>query len=240
MIELINADFLDVNNAFIKNVDLIFADPPDGIGMKYCGYNDHISPDDYYEKLLQWLHKMNTLTNGPIFLTFNSKWTREVEDIIYRLNIPLVQRIQWYFTFGQDQTSKGKYALCYRPIYWLKSDFVQTHNIKIPSARQEKYHDKRASSTGKMPPNVWEFPRICGTFKERRKWVPTQINEAIIERIIRGHCRPGGRVLDPFIGSGSTAIVCQKLGFDCLGIEISETTAQKTAKYLEITAKKYA
>lgn len=238
MIELINSDFLDVPTCSIGRVDLIFADPPDGIGMKYNGYNDNISPDDYYIKLSHWLHKMNTLTEGPIFFTFNSRWTREVEDIIYKLNIPLIQRIQWYFTFGQDQTSKGKYALCYRPIYWLKSDFVQPHNIKIPSARQEKYHDKRAATSGKMPTNVWEFPRICGTFKERRKWVPTQINEAVIERIIRGHCLPGGRVLDPFLGSGSTAVVCQRLEIDCIGIEISNTTAQKTAEYLGITVRK--
>lgn len=85
-----------------------------------------------------------------------------------------------------------------------------------------------------MPSNVWEFSRICGTFKERRNWMPTQLPEAMIQRIVKGHCCPGGRVLDPFIGSGTTAIVCQQLGLDCIGIDVDKKTIQKTSEYLGV------
>lgn len=192
-------------------------------------------PSEEYEANIRlWLVIMESLTKGPIFFTFNEKYIREVEHAIDVLGIPLIQRLQWYYTFGQDQTSKGKYALCFRPIYWLNSDYVQPKEIKVPSARQAKYNDKRAAKGGKMPANVWEFSRICGTFKERRKHCPTQLPEALVERIVRGHCLPGGRVLDPFIGSGTTAIVCQRLDVDCVGIEISEPIIQKTADYLGV------
>lgn len=85
-----------------------------------------------------------------------------------------------------------------------------------------------------MPENIWAFSRVCGTHGQRRKWCPTQLNEDLVERIIKGHCKPGGRVLDPFIGSGTTAIVAQRLGVDCVGIDISKQIIEKTAEHLGV------
>lgn len=234
MIELIHGRFELIGRTTIGKVDLIVADPPDNIGKKYDGFKDRLPVEEYEANILCWLCKMTDLTNGPIFFTFNEKWTKTVENAIEELSIPLIQRLQWYYTFGQDQTHNNKYALCYRPLYWLNSAYVCPKQIKVPSARQTKYKDKRAAPEGKMPANIWEFPRICGTFKERRNWLPTQLPEALVERIIKGHRPSGGRVLDPFIGSGTTAIVCDKLGIDCLGIEISKPIIQKTAEYLGV------
>lgn len=236
MITLINNKFEDTPKDEIGPVDLIIADPPDNIGMKYNDFIDSYSDDDYYRLLILWLDYMKKLTDGPIFLTFNQKWTKEIEHLIGILSIPLIQRLQWYFKFGQDQTSNNKYGLCYRPIYWLNSDFIIPENIKVPSARQEKYNDKRARSGGKLPSNVWEYARICGTFKERRKYCPTQLPEALVERIIRGHCRKGGRVLDPFSGSGTTSFVCSRLGVECIGIDVSETCINETTKIIKNVA----
>jgi len=234
MIKLIHGKFELIPQSTIGKVDLIIADPPDNIGLKYNGFNDNKPKQEYITNLQLWLTKMANLTEGPIFFTFNEKWTQTVENIIEAIGIPLIQRLQWYFTFGQDQTSRGKYSLCYRPIYWLNSDYIQPKRIKVPSARQTEYSDKRAAKCGKMPANVWEFSRICGTFKERRPWSPTQLPEAMIERIIKGHCRPNGRVLDPFMGTGTTAKVCQRLGLDCVSIEISEPCIKATATHLEV------
>lgn len=234
MLKLIHGKFEKVNICKIGKIDLIIADPPDNIGLKYDGFKDKQPPDVYEQNIRDWLDLMAGLTNGPIFFTFNEKWTRLVENAINDICIPIIQRLQWYYTFGQDQTKRSKYALCYRPIYWLNNDYVRPEKIKVPSARQTKYNDKRAAPGGKMPANVFEFPRVCGTYKERRNWSPTQIPEALINRIVSGHCRPQGRVLDPFVGSGTTAIICQRLGLDCVGIELSEPTIKKTAEYLGI------
>jgi site-specific DNA-methyltransferase (adenine-specific) len=234
MIKLINGDFESISSSAIGRIDLIIADPPDNIGLKYEGFVDKKPVLDYEKAIYRWLRKMSELTDGPIFFTFNERWTHLVEKAISYLRIPLIQRLQWHFTFGQDQTSKGKYALCYRPIYWLNSDYVRPEQIKVPSARQTKYKDKRAAKGGKMPANIFEFSRICGTFHERRNWVPTQLPEALVRRLIKGHCCPEGCVLDPFLGSGTTAIICEELNLDCVGIELSEQIIQKTAKHLGV------
>lgn len=99
--------------------------------------------------------------------------------------------------------------------------------ILVPSARQLKYKDKRANPQGRVPDDVWEFPRVCGTFKERRPWHPNQHPEALIERIVKLSCVPGDLVIDMFAGTGTVNRVCKRLGIDCIGIEISEYYCEK-------------
>ena len=51
--------------------------------------------------------------------------------------------------------------------------------------------------------------------------------QALLDIPIRFGCPKGGLVLDPFIGSGTTAVVAKKLGKNYLGIELNE-------KYIKI------
>lgn len=49
---------------------------------------------------------------------------------------------------------------------------------------------------------------------------PTQKPEAILIPFVRYSCPPGGIVLDPFCGSGSTGLAAQLAGFDFIGIDV--------------------
>ena len=141
----------------------------------------------------------------------------------------------WYFTFGQHRHSDC--GNNYRPIMrWTKKDAViYPDAIRVPSARQLQYNDKRADPRGRVPGDVWEFPRVCGTFHERRKWHPTQHPEALMERIIKMSCVPGDLVIGLFAGTGTTLRVCKRLGIDCIGIEMSEAYCARIE--LELTPK---
>jgi DNA modification methylase len=66
--------------------------------------------------------------------------------------------------------------------------------------------------------NVFYAPIVGG--KERTSH-PTQKPLSITEKIISTHCREGGVVLDPFLGSGTTAVAAQRLKRNFIGIEIS-------------------
>jgi len=69
---------------------------------------------------------------------------------------------------------------------------------------------------------VWdEYPRVCGTFKERTGF-PCQMPESILARIIRVSSNEGDWVLDPFSGSGTTATVAHKLNRIYTAIDISK------------------
>lgn len=55
---------------------------------------------------------------------------------------------------------------------------------------------------------------------------PTQKPLAIVEPLLQASCPPGGTVLDPFLGSGTTAVACAMRGLTCIGIEADPAMAE--------------
>ena len=85
-----------------------------------------------------------------------------------------------------------------------------------------------------MMQDVWRFPVVQGPErlknKEGRALHPTQKPEALVERAIVGTTKKGDSILDPFMGSGTTAVVCKKLSRDFIGIEQDEKYLQAARK----------
>jgi hypothetical protein len=59
---------------------------------------------------------------------------------------------------------------------------------------------------------------------------PTVKPLALMQWLVRLVTPPGGVVLDPFLGSGTTALACQREGFDCIGIELHPQYAEMARK----------
>jgi DNA modification methylase len=70
--------------------------------------------------------------------------------------------------------------------------------------------------------DTWYFPRVAGTFKERKGFHGCQMPEQLLGRIVRSCSEPGDLVVDPFSGSGTTLAVAKKLGRNYLGFELSK------------------
>ena len=70
--------------------------------------------------------------------------------------------------------------------------------------------------------DTWYFPRVAGTFKERKGFHGCQMPEQLLGRIIRSCSEPSDLVVDPFSGSGTTLAVAKKLGRNYLGFELSD------------------
>ncbi|HWB54957.1 MAG TPA: site-specific DNA-methyltransferase, partial [Tepidisphaeraceae bacterium] len=83
--------------------------------------------------------------------------------------------------------------------------------------------------------NVWYFPRVCGTFKERAGWHGCQMPEQLLGRIIKVCSNSGETVMDPFGGSGSTLITAKKLDRRFIGFELSKAYAEQVEKRLAAT-----
>jgi site-specific DNA-methyltransferase (adenine-specific)/site-specific DNA-methyltransferase (cytosine-N4-specific) len=56
----------------------------------------------------------------------------------------------------------------------------------------------------------------------------------LVEPCIKAGTRPGDRVLDPFFGSGTVGVVCQRLGRACLGIELNPEYAELARERLKL------
>ena len=69
--------------------------------------------------------------------------------------------------------------------------------------------------------DTWNVSRVCGTFKEREGWHGCQMPMGVLDRIIKASSNPGDVVLDPFNGSGTTAVSAALLGRRYVGIDQS-------------------
>lgn len=88
--------------------------------------------------------------------------------------------------------------------------------------RDKRYKDKEARrlhlEKGKYATNILRVPSLKGSSKEKAGH-PSQKPEKLIEQLILSSSRPNDLVLDPFLGSGTTAVVAERLGRRWIGIE---------------------
>jgi site-specific DNA-methyltransferase (adenine-specific) len=73
---------------------------------------------------------------------------------------------------------------------------------------------------GYNPKDVWSVSRLHREHPERADH-PTQKPLEIIERMVKASCPPGGVVLDPFMGSGTTALAAKRTGRNYTGFELN-------------------
>jgi site-specific DNA-methyltransferase (adenine-specific) len=231
-------------------IDLAFADPPFNIGYAYDTYDDRRSADEYLAWSKRWMAEVIRVlkATGGFWLAIGDEYAAELKVMATReLGLTCRSWVVWYYTFGVN--CKYKFSRSHAHLFHFVKDAEQfTFNvdaIRVPSARELVYGDRRANATGRLPDDTWilrpqdlpegftadgdtwYFPRVCGTFKERSGWHGCQMPEQLLGRIIRACSQPGEVVLDPFGGSGTTLAVAKKLGRSFLGLELSEAYAAR-------------
>jgi DNA modification methylase len=100
--------------------------------------------------------------------------------------------------------------------------FVASSSPSTPSISTYPSADTRSTAVVGPVTLLRSLPiSVCEKCGEPRKIVshPTQKPEALIRWLVRMACPPGGRILDPFAGSGTTGVACAIEGFDFVGIE---------------------
>ncbi len=206
--------------------DLVFADPPFNIGFTYDVYHDEKPYDHYVDWTRQWMAACQRALKptGSFYIAIGDEYAAEIRMIGRDLGLHLRNWIIWYYTFGQNM--KAKFCRSHAHIFYFTRDAKDfTFNdsqIRYPSARHTVYKDRRGHPLGRLPNDTWdEFPRVCGTFKERAGWHGCQMPEALLARIIRTCSNEDDTVLDPFAGSGTTLATAAKLGRHFVGIDIS-------------------
>lgn len=241
------------------SVDLAFADPPFNIGYQYDQYDDRKESEHYLDWCRKWMSAVVVAlkATGTFWLAIGDEYAAELKVIATReLNLTCRNWVIWYYTFGVN--CKAKFTRSHAHLfYFVKDPATFTFNdseIRVPSARQLVYGDKRADPAGRIPDDTWilrpqdipesfsseedtwYFPRVCGTFKERTGWHGCQMPEQLLGRIIRACSNPDELVLDPFGGSGTTLAVAKKLGRRFIGFELSDKYAAQIENRLNAIA----
>lgn len=225
--------------------DFVFADPPFNIGYEYNGYVD--KRDDFEQFTEEWVSACWNACDGVMALHGPDALAELYLGVARGLKMQRIAWVNWHYRFGQCGRSNWIDARCHCLIFAKHSYWTWNPESVLVDSDRVAYGDKRIHDTergGKrVPGTVWGIPsdgpfwgRVQGNSRERRKAHGNQLPEVYLERLIRAYTNPGDRVLDPFAGSGTTAVVANALGRDSVTIDVSEATCESVRERLRIGA----
>ena len=213
-----------------KSFDLIFADPP---------YNMQIGdklrrPDD--SKVNGVYDKWDQFESFQHYDEFSLKWLKECKRILKdNGSIWVIGSYHNIFRLGYHLQNLNYWIL--NDIIWRKNNpmpnfrgtrFTNAHETLIWASKNKNskytfnYQSLKCLNDDLQMRSDWLFP-ICNG-KERlkkngKKIHSTQKPESLLHRIILATTNKGDIIFDPFLGTGTTAVVAKKLGRNYFGIE---------------------
>lgn len=246
-LECINSMHLIENEIF----DLTITSPPYNIGKEY---EKNLPIEEYVKWTKEWVNAVFSLTkpNGSFLynLGYVSLDTRAkaiplpylVWDIV---PFYLIQEIVWNYGAGvagrkflSPRNEKWLWYVKNEQQYTFNLDDIRDPDVKYPN--QKKNGKLRCNTIGKNPSDVWQIAKVTsGTDRSspERTPHPAQFPTDLIERVVKGFSNPNDLILDPFMGSGSTAISALKNGRQVVGFEIREDYCEIISRRIEYMLK---
>jgi site-specific DNA-methyltransferase (adenine-specific) len=213
------------------SIDLIIADPPYGLGKDYGNDSDKLEARAYLEWTERWidaaLPKLKASGSLYIFLTW--RYSPEV-FVMLKQRMTMLNEIIWDRRVPSMGGSTRRYSSVHDTIGFFakgRDYHFDLDAVRIPYDEQTKKARSRSIFVGAKwlelgynPKDVWSVSRLHREHREREDH-PTQKPLEIIERMVKASCPPGGVVLDPFMGSGTTAVAARRCERDFTGFELN-------------------
>jgi len=210
-------------------IDLIVTSPPYNARKEY---ETRLTLDKYKYFAENWTKEITRILkpNGSFWLNIGYMKLGKNETLpltyLYHsvINIPMIQEIVWHYEGGMSYKKRFTHRTERWQWYSKNPDKIIFNLDDIRDNNLNKTFDKRNHPLGKNPTDYWYFDRVVsGTGKTKEKTNhPCQFPKKMINRIILACSNVNQIVLDPFSGSGTTALVCKDLNRKFIGIEISE------------------
>lgn len=231
--------------------DLVLTDPPYNINKDFGNKSDCLSIDDFIKitkTRVQKLKKLLTPTGSIIWFGIHD-YICYVQVAMYEAGLYYRRMNIWHYENGFSRSKKAP-ATHYEPFLWFSNDpdkwtynvdevrvpYKSTKRLKSPVTYKAADGTKKVwkpNPKGSMRGDVWDFPTLAGKrFAKEKTEHPTQKPEKLITEIIKAFCPMEdniyrGSILDPFHGSGTLGVCCEKLNSEghqikWTGIEIEE------------------
>ncbi len=228
--ELWRTDAIDLLQTLAAgSVDLVVTDPPYAIAK--ADWDEFASIDAYVTWCDAWLTEV-----ARVLAPHGSAYVCGFSEILAEVKARSARRFaacRWIVWSYRNKANLGKdWGRSHESILHLRATRevrINVDDVRIPyNAHTQKYPARvqavnsqygrgvrrdrwEPNPLGAKPRDVLEFPVICNGMGEKTAH-PTQKPEALIETLIKASSAPGQLVVDPFVGSGTTAVVARRLG----------------------------
>jgi len=214
--------------------DLLIIDPPYNLDKNFKGLKFSKTSDDTYLQYLEsWFPRLcRTLKpGGSVYMCGDWKSTYSLYQIM-RDNTIIRNRIIWQREKGRGAQANWKntcediwFGTKSNEYYFNVDAVKQKRRVLAPYRENKNPKDWQETPDGNFrlthPGNFWDDISVPYWSMPENTEHPAQKPEKLIAKLILASCTPGGLVLDPFIGSGTTAVAAKKLGRNYTGIEIN-------------------
>jgi len=212
-------------------IDLILTDPPYNLGKDYGNASDQQSVDDYLAWTERWidiaLPKLKP--NGSLYIFLTWRFAPEI-FVMLKKRLTMMNEIIWDRRVPSMGGSTRSFSSVHDTIGFFvkrKDYYFDLDAVRIPYDAATKKARSRSIfigakwlEVGYNPKDLWSVSRLHREHAERVDH-PTQKPLEIIERMLKASCPAGGVVLDPFMGSGTTALAARRLGRHFVGFELN-------------------
>jgi len=235
-----------------ESVDLVFADPP--YNIQKAEWDTFESQQEYVNWSLQWIEQA-----ARVLKPTGTLYVCGFSEILADLKLPAsrffcgCRWLVWHYknkaNLGIDWGRSHESMLHFRKSrqFTFNVDAVRIpygrHTLKYPEhpqAETSQYgkgssqeHLWRPHPDGAKPRDVIEIPTTCNGMHEKTPH-PTQKPEELLRKIILASSNPGDLVVDPFLGSGTTAVAAEQLGRKWKGCDISLEYCRWAAQRIEL------
>ena len=219
-----------------NSVDMTFADPPFNLKKKYNKYTDKLEFKEYIDWCDKWIAEMVRITKptGSIFVHNIPKW---LSFYVKLLNEHAYFKHWIAWNAPTSPMGKSLQPSHYGILFYVKDlKKNKIYEIRMPHERErissylrKDYGGKKSGlhPFGPLISDIWSDIHRIKHNKYRDKH-PCQLPVHLLERLILMTTDEGDIVLDPFIGTGTTAVAAKKLGRKYIGFDLDH-------KYKEIS-----
>lgn len=230
MSSLRQGDVLEVLQSLeSESVDMVFADPPFNVGIKYAGKASNDDRADYPEWCASWISECFRVlkSTGTFYLM---TITRHLEHLYPSMKAHgvFINQVNWKNTAAVND--KRSYWGAYQPIlvYGKTDEYKFNLHVQRQKPQWQSFHGK-TGERGQMS-DWWDditfvyagainHPEAILKSGTNSKAHPAQMPTDLPARAILFSTDEGDVVLDPFSGSGTTWEAAEKLGRVFIGIE---------------------
>ena len=233
---VINADLFDCIDAIPNGYfNLIIIDPPYNLDKDFHGKKFSSMKSERYEDYLRsWFSRVcdKLAPNGTLYMCGDWKSTSSMQTVIEE-KLTIMNRITWQREKGRGAKTNWKngmediwYAVKDPKDYYFDVESVKMkRKVIAPYKVDGKPKDWEETASGNFrityPSNFWDDISIPFWSMIENTDHPTQKPEKLYAKLILASSKPGDKIFDPFLGSGTSAVVAKKLGRKYCGVEIN-------------------
>ena len=227
-----------------KSIDLIFADPPYNLQLKNTLYRpdqttveavtdewDKFNDYNAYDKFsMTWLTECKRILkdSGSLWVIGTYHNILRLGTCLQNLGYWILNDIIWHKTNPMPNFRGTRFTNAHETLLWCTTSRKAKYTFNYQNLK-ELNDDRQMRSD-------WYIPICSGKERIRKnnnqRAHPTQKPEALLYRIILASSKKGDVVMDPFIGSGTTAVVAKKLQRNFFGIDNNRDYVKLTSQRL--------